>query len=97
MLKLKIFNGDINIRSHSCSFCGHESHEIKPYVNFYIRLTDACQAKCKFCEYSSSEIKSFNFFKLEKSEKEKMYDMIFSFCCAVIFSLVCYVFVCIAY
>lgn len=39
----------------------------------------------------------FNFFKLEKSEKEKMYDMIFSFCCAVIFSLVCYVFVCIAY
>ena len=36
----------------------------------------------------------FNLSKLEKSEKEKMYDMIFSFCCAVGFSLICYIFIC---
>lgn len=49
MNSIKLFNKDIPIRSHYCSFFDDEPKKVEEqYVSIYVRY-NGCDAKCKFC------------------------------------------------
>jgi molybdenum cofactor biosynthesis enzyme MoaA len=51
MNNIKIFNKEINLKSHYCSLFGETPDKIEiPYINLYVKLNQ-CNAKCPFCIY----------------------------------------------
>jgi pyruvate-formate lyase-activating enzyme len=56
-MNITIFDKEIKLRSHECSFFGAKSEEYtEPYINLYVR-TKFCNAKCSFCTYHSDASK----------------------------------------
>jgi molybdenum cofactor biosynthesis enzyme MoaA len=66
---MEIHGVEIPLKKYSCSMNGCPSVEQEPYVNLYIKITDACQASCRFCEFRNKEENSFNFNKLKETIK----------------------------
>lgn len=46
---MQLFGKEIQLRTHDCSICGLMANPIKPYVNLYVKVTNACNASCPFC------------------------------------------------
>lgn len=62
IMKIKLFNTDINIRDYYCDLNDEGYHNIEsPYINLYIQMK-GCNASCEFCEYKNSA----NYFNKEK-------------------------------
>jgi len=57
---LEIFGKEISTRQLSCSMNGSEPEEILPYINFYVQVTNNCQANCPFCIYHDNELSKFD-------------------------------------
>ena len=69
---LEIFGKEISTRQLSCSMNGFESEKILPYINFYVQVTNHCQANCPFCIYHNNESEEgkFDFVKYKEILQE---------------------------
>lgn len=62
MTPLTLFDHTLNIRDKSCCVNG-KSHPSDPYINLYVRMTNACNAKCKFCTFNKQDSGTFDRYK----------------------------------
>lgn len=62
--EFKIFDHVIKVKDSTCSRDGKKPQKLKPYVNLYVKLGNACQAECKFCEYHGKDTLKFDEYKL---------------------------------
>lgn len=64
-MKLKLFNQYVELNDYYCHFNDTAGRKVEePYINLYVRLTDACNAKCKFCEFNGDDVTGFDKYKL---------------------------------
>lgn len=66
-----LFGKPISLWRKSCAFNGTTPSDVEPFINLYIRVTDACNASCRFCcNGGSRPCKGFNSGKFEEVLQE---------------------------
>ncbi len=60
----QLFGKDIDLQQFGCSGFGNKPQPQRPFVNLYVKVTDACNAHCRFC--SNAGNKPVSAFNLEK-------------------------------
>lgn len=64
-MRYSLFGKPISLWRSSCAVNRTTPGEVEPFVNLYIRVTDACNASCRFCcNGGPKHHNSFNFGKL---------------------------------
>ena len=66
MAIVKLFGKDLVVKDNHCSLNGKPGDPIDvPYINMYVTMTNACNAKCAFCcnEKNACTKVNFNFYK----------------------------------
>lgn len=51
-----LFNTEVPLKTHGCSFNGNPTDDVEPFVNVFVRITDRCNANCGFCAFKKDFI-----------------------------------------